>query len=70
MFYSVTGYPFTHDYPVTEPQGNGRYSVSMPNSQEIIGEGTAGEAVEMLINVYLSFGADVDEENEGGQAFF
>jgi tetratricopeptide (TPR) repeat protein len=24
----------------------------------------------LLINVYLSFGADVDEENEGGQAFF
>lgn len=48
-FSRTTGYPFTHDCPVIEPQGNGRYSVYMPNSQEIIGEGTADQAVEMVV---------------------
>ena len=48
-FSRTTGYPFTHDCPIIEPQGNGRYRVSMPNSQKIIGEGTAGEAVEMVV---------------------
>jgi hypothetical protein len=49
-FSRTTGYPFTHDCPMIEPQGNGRYRVYMPDSQEIIGEGTAGEAVEIAVN--------------------
>ena len=49
-FSRTTGYPFTHDCPRIEPQGNGRYRVYMPDSQEIIGEGTAGEAVEIVVN--------------------
>jgi len=48
-FSRTTGYPFTHDCPIIEPQGDGRYSVYMPKSQEIIGEGTADEAVEIAV---------------------
>jgi hypothetical protein len=48
-FSRTTGFPFTRDCPVLEPLGNGKYSVYMPNSQEVIGEGTAGEAIEMVI---------------------
>ena len=48
-FSRTTGYPFTHDCPVIEPQGNRRYKVRMPRSQEVIGEGTVDEAIEMTI---------------------
>lgn len=48
-FSRTTGYPFTKDCPVIEPQGNGKYIVYMPNSQEIIGEGTVDEVIEMAV---------------------
>ncbi|MBI5950281.1 MAG: hypothetical protein HY865_01375 [Chloroflexi bacterium] len=48
-FSRTTGYPFTHDCPVIEPQGNRKYKVRMPRSQEVIGEGTVDEAIEMVI---------------------
>lgn len=48
-FSRTTGYPFTKDCPVVEPRGNGKYLVYLPNSQEVIGEGTADEAIEMVI---------------------
>ncbi len=48
-FSRTTGYPFTHDCPVIEPLGNGKHRVYMPISQEIIGEGTADEAVDMVV---------------------
>jgi len=60
-FSRTTGYPFTHDCPVIEPKGNRRYSVYMPNSQEIIGKGTADEAVEMVVkNLPLNCGHAVN----------
>ncbi|MCL4295874.1 MAG: hypothetical protein KJ077_09115 [Anaerolineae bacterium] len=55
-FSRTTGYPFTHDCPQAEPLGNGKfrgYSAQFNNEQkyyEIIGEGTAEEVIEMLVN--------------------
>lgn len=48
-FSRTTGYPFTNDCPVIVPQGDGRYFVCMPNSQEFIGEGTVDEVIEMAV---------------------
>jgi hypothetical protein len=48
-FSRTTGYPFTNDCPMIEPQENGKYRVYLPITQEVIGEGTAEEAVEMTI---------------------
>ncbi len=48
-FSRTTGYPFTHDCPKAEPQGNGKYRVYAPASLEIIGEGTIDEVMEILI---------------------
>ncbi len=49
-FSRTTDYPFTNDCPMIEPQGNGKYRVYMPVTHEVIGEGTAEQAVEMVIN--------------------
>jgi hypothetical protein len=48
-FSRTTGYPFTHDCPFIEPQGNRRYRVCMPASQEVIGEGTVDEVIDIVI---------------------
>jgi len=48
-FSRTTGYPFTRDCPVIDLLGNRRYSVRMPDSQEVIGEGTVDEVLDMVI---------------------
>lgn len=48
-FSRTTGYPFTHDCPSVVSQENGKYCVYAPSSNEIIGEGTIDEVMEIVI---------------------
>lgn len=48
-FSRTTGYPFTKDCPVIQPQGDGTYAVYMPNSQEFLGEGTVEEVLDIAV---------------------
>ncbi len=48
-FSRTTGFPFTRDCPSAESIGNNQFRVYAPASREVIGEGTAEEAVEIII---------------------
>lgn len=49
-FSRTTGYPFTHDCPRIEPQGNDKYFVYAPGTFDILGEGSVENALDILIN--------------------
>lgn len=48
-FSRTTGFPFTQDCPIVEPQGAGIYRVYMQGSLELLGEGTIEEALDIVV---------------------